>query len=630
MGEIAKVIINRGPRGLQGEQGIQGEKGDKGDQGIQGEKGEKGDKGDQGIQGEKGDQGIQGVQGEKGDKGDQGLKGDKGEVGSPIALDAFTVPAELSQAAKIWARAGGVDNGVTLPLLRTALAAGLGPVVGADGVWSDGVTSNRRIRGTWGARGNVAGSALTVACLLYVPTEAPSTDVLIFQFSGTDGAGVSTPYTLCCGFGAGSGAFFFRQNGASGSDRLYQTYNAFRATYAGTWVRCVFVLTATKPSPELYINGVLVSSRLSSSPAGSPPATWMDGSLGATYFSVGLNWPAGPVPQVVPINRAWTQADVDWWMSTWRLPASDLFGGSMVPFIGGSMGNGNFESLGGTGIGTSAFTGWYGGPNVSATEETTDVYAGTRSVRFTGGGGMVSSANNHFRLGSGASGVFGEPWVFGRQVRARFAAKYISGGGSLQFGSSYNAKITIAPEQAPNWTIFEWTGEPTSNNNTTPCFSAPAGSVWLIDALEVIPVGALSLPSVQGNRTLLDGTGQGNAMVLTAGMTPQSSEQRWTTSGRTHESASGNQQLLGLGITADYTRHQLASITVKNNGGSAATVNVGSASGGSQYAAGIVIPAGTMVVVPLLRQTLASDAIWINSTAVGELSTTVVGQRVAI
>ena len=54
----------RGPKGDQGEQGIQGLKGDKGDQGIQG------------LKGDKGDQGIQGIKGNTGEKGDKGEKGD--------------------------------------------------------------------------------------------------------------------------------------------------------------------------------------------------------------------------------------------------------------------------------------------------------------------------------------------------------------------------------------------------------------------------------------------------------------------------------------------------------------------------------------------------------------------------
>jgi len=85
--EVGKVI---GPRGGQGEPGIQGPKGEKGDQGIQGqrgfigEQGEIGPQGPQGIpgpQGEKGNKGEIGVQGPKGEKGDKGDKGDQGIPG---------------------------------------------------------------------------------------------------------------------------------------------------------------------------------------------------------------------------------------------------------------------------------------------------------------------------------------------------------------------------------------------------------------------------------------------------------------------------------------------------------------------------------------------------------------------
>lgn len=53
----------RGPRGIQGEQGLQGPKGDKGDPGLQGSKGDKGDPGEQGPKGDKGDKGDQGNDG---------------------------------------------------------------------------------------------------------------------------------------------------------------------------------------------------------------------------------------------------------------------------------------------------------------------------------------------------------------------------------------------------------------------------------------------------------------------------------------------------------------------------------------------------------------------------------------
>lgn len=62
--EVNVTITEAGPRGLQGEQGIQGPKGEQGEQGIQGPKG---DKGEQGPKGDKGEQGIQGEPGSDAD-----------------------------------------------------------------------------------------------------------------------------------------------------------------------------------------------------------------------------------------------------------------------------------------------------------------------------------------------------------------------------------------------------------------------------------------------------------------------------------------------------------------------------------------------------------------------------------
>ena len=79
--QIVQEYSVPGPRGDQGDVGLQGPKGDQGDVGLQGPKG---DQGDVGLQGPKGDQGDVGPQGPKGDRsevGPQGPKGDQGDVG---------------------------------------------------------------------------------------------------------------------------------------------------------------------------------------------------------------------------------------------------------------------------------------------------------------------------------------------------------------------------------------------------------------------------------------------------------------------------------------------------------------------------------------------------------------------
>lgn len=88
--ENPATVNIRGPKGDQGEPGVQGIPGEKGEtgaqgpQGIPGEKGETGEKGEAGPQGEpgaKGETGPQGIPGEKGEAGPQGLPGEPGSNG---------------------------------------------------------------------------------------------------------------------------------------------------------------------------------------------------------------------------------------------------------------------------------------------------------------------------------------------------------------------------------------------------------------------------------------------------------------------------------------------------------------------------------------------------------------------
>ncbi len=77
-----------GPRGEQGEQGIQGPRGPQGVRGAQGEmgvQGEQGVKGEQGIQGPRGPQGEPGVQGPQGPQGEPGVQGPQGPSGIRIS-----------------------------------------------------------------------------------------------------------------------------------------------------------------------------------------------------------------------------------------------------------------------------------------------------------------------------------------------------------------------------------------------------------------------------------------------------------------------------------------------------------------------------------------------------------------
>lgn len=84
-GSTKQFIVQRGPRGYQGEQGEtgpQGPKGDTGETGPQGPKGDTGETGATGAQGPKGDTGETGATGPQGPKGDTGETGPQGPAGA--------------------------------------------------------------------------------------------------------------------------------------------------------------------------------------------------------------------------------------------------------------------------------------------------------------------------------------------------------------------------------------------------------------------------------------------------------------------------------------------------------------------------------------------------------------------
>lgn len=105
----------RGPKGEQGDPGLQGPQGDPG---LQGPQGERGEQGPQGIQGEVGPQGETGPKGEKGDKGDQGPRGLTGPQG-PQGNSGYTGAAGELQ----------IVNNLTQGGASAALSAEMGKVI---------------------------------------------------------------------------------------------------------------------------------------------------------------------------------------------------------------------------------------------------------------------------------------------------------------------------------------------------------------------------------------------------------------------------------------------------------------------------------------------------------------------
>jgi hypothetical protein len=487
-----------------------------------------------------------------------------------------------------------------------------------DYVQSDGATTNRRMEGVWGARANVAGSPMTFAAIVYVPTSNPAVDIYMFHvaaLNGDPGPSSASPTLYCRIRTAGACQVVIR--GAASTDFRSLSHATFRATYAGRWVRVVVSIPGDSAvSPTIWVNGVDVSAGFTASTGGMPP-NWMPADLATTYFVAGLNWVAGVMPNVIPINRAWAQADVDWWQTTGRLPASDFEGGNAIPIVSPTLNNGGFETAGTGGV--DVFATWveFSQGTSAVVRDTTQSVSGTASCRLD-----IDASSSIAQVSLSASLI-----VTGRRYRVSFWARSDVAGTIVV--SDVGGGVTIAT-LTTSWAFYSVDFVPTSTSPVA-MFKRGGGqtsrSIW-IDDVTITQLGALSIPTPQGNMTLLDGTANANQMLLVGGV-PQTNEKWWSASGRTHISASGNQQLLGGSIVSTPERHRIDSVTVRNNGTSAATVSIGNVSGGAQYVSALSIPAGTTVDVPLLTRTMATANVWISSNVIGELAITVEGHRIA-
>jgi hypothetical protein len=186
--------------------------------------------------------------------------------------------------------------------------------------------------------------------------------------------------------------------------------------------------------------------------------------------------------------------------------------------------------------------------------------------------------------------------------------------GSLTIGAHY--RITAAGGT--------FTGVGAADNNVGTEFVATGTSpTWGSGA--VIPIGALSLQIVQPIQVLDDATGNAQCGLLTPGMSPVTTRKDFRIVART--STNGNQQLLGGNLFADYSNVRFGSWVIRNNGASARTVSLGTASGGSQYVSGFSATAGNS---SLNASTIFAGgaALWCNSNGTDELVHTITGNLI--
>lgn len=500
-----------------------------------------------------------------------------------------------------------------------------------DYVQSDGVTGARRISGAWGARGNIAGSDMTFACLIQMPA-AFTQGTKIVDVSNLDGSSTITNNNHTFSISINSaGHLTIRQNGTAPENFRSQVFNFFQTSRIGRWLRMVVVLRGNSTvTPKVWVDGVDVSASFTANNGGIIP-NWMPPELLCTYVNYGNVWPEGPVPMVAPINRAWSQADVDWWQATGWLPAIDMYGGSMQSLPANLS---SFEDGGTTGFANSSGTTRSNYDHSTNPDGVGAAHSGTRSMKvamnateganrgITFSTDVVPSTLQVCDMEAMVYVMPGCPDIFLEPTNTTaWPASGVSVG---------NAGVTGAWVKITRTGMIRGSGTNGSVRIGTKLGVLSGAGTFYVDSVKVTIRGALTLPTIQGNRTLRDGTGNGNAMILTPGMTPQTSDKGWTSPGRTHASASGNQQLLGGPIVADPSRHRIDSVVIRNNGSSTATVSIGWSSGGAQYVSALIVPAGTTVDGPLLTRILGGDSIWVSSNVIGELSITVEGHRIAI
>jgi hypothetical protein len=189
-----------------------------------------------------------------------------------------------------------------------------------------------------GAAGNVAGSDLSeVGHVFRVPTSNPAVSTQILGFAALN-TGVAVDQSNSIGVrlladstGAG-GSLEIQANGATTSDYRRLRYNGFRSVYSGKLVRLDIVLTSGSNLPNIYIDGIDITSSFSLTTLGTPP-NWMDASLVSTYRGCFFNWLSLDFTPGFPINRALNASEIRQMIDSGEESASDGLGGNQTGFI---------------------------------------------------------------------------------------------------------------------------------------------------------------------------------------------------------------------------------------------------------------------------------------------------------
>jgi len=480
--------------------------------------------------------------------------------------------------------------------------------LGSDQIISDGATSNRSIRQTPGARGNVAGAAVA-ALRLWVPPMAtnPAATCWLAIISSDGGNGIAHRLEVYINT---SGLLSIEAVGAVNGDRRSVSISGFRSGYLtnGGFLELKFATGTTNPSA--YFNDVDISTLISGPTVTGTPPNWLDSSLNCTTYVIGLNWPAGPAPVGCWINASLTDAERTAWRTTGKPPAWVAFGGSQVLEI-----NSDFSA------GVDSWSASNG-----AVVGNVDSIGGVDNVlELNTGGGTSAAANRGF-----ASSI-----QYGAYIRLRFDVYRPSANTTgvyigIRNDNSALTGFAVQPV-ADTWTSYDLTIPWIGGGLQFRLSVAPnsggtlgTGDKAYFKNVKANRVGAISLPGVQPIPVIDDWTTIGGNCARLVGMTPTTQKRDWRIV--TSTATSGNQQLLGGSVFIETNRHRIDSWVI-NNLGTSKTVSLGNASAGTQYASGITAAAGLNDVTLATRFNATVD-LWANSNGTDQLVHTITGHRV--
>lgn len=510
------------------------------------------------------------------------VAGRRGLVPKPAAADnvkylkgdgSWSALSNASAATDAEASAGTSTTTFLTPAnLQSVANAQLRGQGALDYLQSDGATSNRRIETQYGTLGAVAGSDLTEADYVFdVPTSNPAAEAYVFGWYAA--ATPSLLGALFCSINT-SGTLQVLQFDAAGVGYRAMSYAGFRAAYSGRRVRFTVAFTGNSTTaPVVYLDGVDISACFTLT-SGSPP-NWVPTTLSTTYHLRGYNWPAGYFRPGRPVNRKFSQSDVDFVQATGRLAASDSLGGSMVA---ATM---DWES------GT---TGWNLFTDTTRVSDGT-AHGGTYLARI----GYAMSGFSFIWSSSG--------WTIkkGYRYRVRFWARCATAGtANLSVGYTNNGNLGGIREVGSGnafvhgglaithttWKQYE-TAEFVSlddrldiwnNNNTTPTAALD------IDDITTTQLGALSDPIIQPCQVLDDATPNNRASIL-VGFTPITTRKDWRIPALVDMSSTGNKQLLAGAVFESPTKQAID--TIESTCAGSPTFSIGDGTTATKYTASV-------------------------------------------